>query len=66
MKKNLSSRALLESLDINLAHLMSKTCFWISNVFLLQEFTLGEKKKKAIENSVWLNWFEISQESHLK
>lgn len=63
-KKKLSSRALLESLDINLAHLMSKTCFWISNVFLLQEFTLG--KKKAIENSVWLNWFEISQESHLK
>lgn len=46
VKKNLSSRALLESLDINLAHLMSKTCFWISNVFLLQEFTLGEKKKK--------------------
>lgn len=43
---------------------MSKTCFWISNVFLLEEFTSG--KKKAIQNSVWLKWFEISQESHLK
>lgn len=36
----------MESWDINLAHLKSKTGFCISNMFLLEEFTLGEKKKK--------------------
>lgn len=45
---------------------MSKTCFRISNVFLLEKFTLEKKEKKATQNSFWLNWFEITQETHLK
>lgn len=59
----MSSRAPLESLEVNLAHLMSKICFWISDVFCWRS---SHFLKKAIHNSVWLSWFEVSQESHLK